>query len=55
MLSLRRELVVDCNNEYNHDLGDFSACTVPFLVHKLVLSNRSFAVSMTILVDLEVR
>ena len=55
MLSLRRELVVDCNIKYNHDLGGLFACTVPFLVHKLVLSNRSFAVSMTILVDLEVR
>ena len=53
MLNLRLELVVDGRNKYNHDLGDSFACTVPFLVHELVLSNLSSAVSMTILADSE--
>ena len=36
-------------------MGDCFACTVPLLVHELVLSSRSSAVSMTNLSDLEVK
>ena len=36
-------------------MGDCFACTEPFLVHDLVLSSRSFAVTMTNLADSEVR
>ena len=39
----------------NHDVGDCFACTIPFLVHELVLYNRSSAVSMTNLADSDVR
>ena len=52
---LRFEHVVDWIHKYNRGLGSYFACSVPFLVHHLVLSTQSFAVSMTDFPDSEVR
>ena len=49
------EHVVDWSNTYNHDMHGYFACTAPFLDHHRVLSNRSSAVLMTNLAELEVR